>query len=135
MYNTLILFCKGVFKMITKVFMFLGILSLFSLQAEENLEAYTIEINVKSTKANGKPWDISGGSPDIIINIDGNQLKFREKCRDRYRCSIKFFSTSDEWYFEIYDKDIISNDLIGKGNCSADDSCTLGLAKIKIIEH
>ena len=121
--------------MITKVLISLGILSLFSIQAEENLEAYILEINVKSTKANGKPWDISGGSPDITITIDGERLKFREKCRDKYRCSINFFSTSDEWYFEIYDKDIMSNDLIGKGDCSADSSCILGLAKIKIIEH
>ena len=121
--------------MIKKTLIIFGILSLFFLKAEEKIRAYTIEIDVKNSKSNGKPWDISGGSPDITITINGERLKFREKCRDKYRCSINFFSTSDEWYFEIYDKDIMSNDLIGKGDCSADSSCTLGLAKVKIIEH
>ena len=121
--------------MMKKALMLFGILSLLFLQAEEKTEAYTVEIDVRNSKSDGKPWDISGGSPDITITIDGERLKFREKCRDKYRCSIRFFSTSDKWYFEIYDKDIMSNDLIGKGDCSADSSCTLGLAKIKIIEH
>lgn len=121
--------------MIKKIIMLLGILSLVVLQAEEKAEAYTVEIDVKNSKADGKPWDVSGGSPDITITIDGEELKFREKCRDKYRCSMRFFSTSDKWYFEIYDKDIMSSDLIGKGDCSADSSCTLGLAKIKILEH
>ena len=121
--------------MIKKVLMLFGILSLLFLHAEEKIQAYTIEIDVKNSKLDGKPWYISGGSPDITITIDGKRLRFREKCRDKYRCSIRFFSTNDEWYFEIYDKDIISDDLIGKGDCSADSSCTLGLAKIKIVEH
>jgi len=120
--------------MMKKTLILFGILSMFVLQADEKTQAYTIEIDVKSTKANGKPWDISGGSPDIAISIDGKRLQFLEKCRDKYRCSIRFFSTSDEWYFEIYDKDIMNDDLIGKGNCSEGDSCSLGLAKVKIVE-
>ncbi len=120
--------------MIKKALILFGILSLLFLYAEDKAQAYTIEIDVKSTKANGKSWDISGGSPDIAISIDGHRLQFLEKCRDKYRCSIRFFSKSDEWYFEIYDKDIMSDDLIGKGSCAEGDSCTLGLAKIKIEE-
>jgi hypothetical protein len=120
--------------MIRKRLIIFAIFSIFSLQAGDKAKAYTIEIDVNTVKANGKSWDVSGGSPDITISIDGQRLQFLEKCRDKYRCSLKFFSISDEWYFEIYDKDIMSDDLIGKGDCSEGDSCTLGLAKIKIEE-
>jgi hypothetical protein len=36
------------------------------------------------------------------------------------------------WYFEIYDKDFTSNDLIAKGNCSVGKECSFSGAKITI---
>ena len=95
---------------------------------------YILDIDVKSNKDNGKSWDIAGGSPDIKINIDGKNIPFKQDCKNHYRCSISFMSEkiNKEWYFEIYDKDFNSDDLIGKGNCSFDKSCKLGRAKITI---
>jgi hypothetical protein len=108
---------------------------IFGLQASD-VEVYTITIDVESTKTNGKPWDFSGGSPDIELHIDGKRFPIQLHCRNCYRCSMNFYveNDKDEWYFEIYDKDFSNDDLIGKGNCSDDDSCKLGRATITIKE-
>jgi len=57
---------------------------------------------------------------------------FFENCRDRYRCQISFTSHNTKWYFEIYDRDMMANDLIGNGECGANQKCTLGQAIIDI---
>lgn len=120
--------------MIKKIFLSLSLMVL-GLQASD-VEVYTITVDVESSKADGKPWDFSGGAPDIVLHIDGKRFQLKSHCRNRYRCSMSFYveDDNDKWYFEIYDKDLSNDDLIGKGNCSADDSCKLGRATITIKE-
>ena len=102
-------------------------------QAEvENL--YFVTIQAAANKPNGKPWDVSGGSPDIILSVEG-KVYWNVGCRDTYRCQVRFISPKDNWYFEIYDKDLVNNDLIGKGRCSVGQKCKLGQATISIINQ
>ena len=105
---------------------------LFSNQVEKKV--YQITIEVAGKKEFNKSWDIAGGAPDIQVIINGKELPFEKKCKNRYRCEMVFASSAKEWYFEIYDKDIKESDLIGKGKCSTTKECNLGLAKVKIEE-
>jgi len=100
---------------------------------ERILNTYTITIEADATKADGKSWDISGGAPDLLIKVDGVYLDFEKKCKDSYGCSVDFTVENEtSWYFEIYDKDFASNDLIAKGNCSVGKECNFNGAKISI---
>jgi hypothetical protein len=110
------------------------LLTTTTLQAEEKKKLYSITINVEAKKANGKSWDVFGGSPDIKLVIDGQPLYSMARCRDRYRCTIEFASIKDKWYIEVYDKDLQNDDLIGKGECEEGESCDFGLAKVEISE-
>lgn len=102
---------------------------------EYTVNLYTIEIDVNATKPNGLPWDIAGGAPDILVRIDGKTLPFDAACQDHYRCSLTFMETEKRsWYFEIYDRDFATNDLIGKGECSLNSACTLSGASLRIHE-
>jgi len=118
----------------TAVLAVLILLTTITIQAENKKRVYTITTNVEAKKANGKSWDIFGGSPDIKIVVEGKPYYSLVKCKDTYRCTIEFVSTTDKWYIEVYDKDLQSDDLIGKGECEAGESCTLGLAKVEISE-
>lgn len=95
-------------------------------------ELYTINIDVAPKKANGTEWDIMGGSPDIKVLVDKHPLYISPSCRDTYRCSLNFTSKQDKWYIEVYDMDIDSDDLIGKGDCEEGEDCDFGLAKVRI---
>ncbi|HHB94221.1 MAG TPA: hypothetical protein ENK88_03660 [Campylobacterales bacterium] len=101
---------------------------------EYSVNIYTIEIDVNSTKADGRAWDVAGGAPDILLYIDGKEMRFNKKCRDKYRCSMEFMSRDDRnsWYFEVYDRDFVNSDLIGKGDCEKGDKCNFGLVTIRI---
>ena len=113
------------------VFIFINILN----SREYIVHGYMIEIDVNSTKPNGFSWDFSGGSPDIFIKVDGRKVAFSSKCKNQYRCQIEFVSEEKKnWYFEIYDKDFSSDDLIGKGECPLNKECVLGSSKILIKE-
>jgi len=101
----------------------------------EQMYIYDVEINVKSTKENGKTWDISGGAPDLLLKIDGERLTMNDLCRDTYRCTVSFVSEKSRWYFENYDRDIATNDLIGKGVCSVGQVCNLGQSTIRITKR
>ena len=117
-------------KIIFILFIMLNILN----AKEYSIDVYTIEIDVNSTKANGMSWDFAGGAPDIFIKVD-NKFFFTSKCKNQYRCSIEFVSKEKHsWYFEIYDKDLSSDDLIGKGECILGKGCILGSAKVFIGE-
>jgi len=103
-----------------------------SLNASELL-GYKVSIDVKPTKANGKSWDISGGAPDIYVRVDGKKMALKKECRNSYRCeNITFVSNKEKFYIEVYDKDIASDDLVGKGECRAGATCTLGSATMHI---
>lgn len=91
---------------------------------------FTVEVRVDATKNNGKSWDAFGGSPDIMLSVDG-MTHPTQMCRDAYRCEFTFSSNHRDWYLEIYDKDISQHDLIGKGEC-ASSPCQLGQAKLVI---
>ena len=113
----------------------LALMVLLSLtQAKERiLNTYSIKVEANATKANGKAWDVNGGAPDLLIKVDGVFLDFDKKCKNSYGCSVEFTVEQEtEWYFEIYDKDFASNDLIAKGNCSVGKECNLTGAKITI---
>ncbi len=111
---------------------FMLLLSL--IQAKEHIvNTYTVKVEANSTKANGESWDIWGGSPDILVKINGIYLDFNPKCQDSYRCSVEFtVEKGTSWYFEIYDRDLSSNDLIAKGECSVGKECQLKGATISI---
>ena len=92
---------------------------------------YVADIEVDSTKSNGKSWDIAGGAPDIRLRIEGKFLPMREACRDSYRCTTSAFVTQKERvYIEVYDQDAWANDLVGKGECTIGNVCKVGAAKI-----
>jgi len=93
---------------------------------------FSVDISVESNKSSGKSWDLFGGAPDIWISVDGEKLPFLKRCKNSYRCKIVFESNKTKWYFEIYDKDLKESDLIGKGECSINQKCTLDRAKIVI---
>ena len=103
-----------------------------TLQAENKKKLYSITIDVEAKKANGKSWDVFGGSPDIKVVIDGETFYSPTKCKDRYRCTMEFTSVKDKWYIEVYDKDLQSDDLIGKGDCKDGEECKFGLVTISI---
>jgi len=95
-------------------------------------ELYTMKIDVASKKENGKEWDLMGGSPDIKVLVDKHSLGLPKSCRDTYRCNLNFTSEKNEWYIEVYDIDIDSDDLIGKGDCEEGDECKLGMATVSV---
>ena len=99
-----------------------------------NPNIYRIQIDVASTKANGEDWDMMGNAPDIQLFVDKHPLSLLNSCQDTYRCNLGFSSVKDRWYIEVYDKDLGSNDLIGKGDCQEGETCDLGQAKILIEE-
>jgi hypothetical protein len=114
------------FKKVILVLSFLVI----SLEATD----YMLVVDVENLKSNGKNWDIGGGAPDIFLTIDREKLPLSAECKNEYRCVIEFYSDAQDWYIEIFDKDGIVNDIIGRGNCAVNKTCTLGQGKIKIIE-
>jgi len=117
--------------------MILVLMVLLSLgQAKEHIvNTYTLKVEADATKVDGSSWDISGGAPDLLIKVDGVFLDFDKTCRNSYGCSVDFtVEHGTSWYFEIYDKDIASNDLIAKGNCSVGKECHFSGAKISISE-
>ena len=91
-----------------------------------------MKIDVAPKKENGKNWDLMGGSPDIKVLVDKQPLGLSQSCQNTYRCNYNFTSKNDKWYIEIYDSDIDSDDLIGKGDCEEGEECLLGLAKVEI---
>jgi len=116
-----------------KVILLLMVLLNLSQAKERIINTYTLSIEVEATKVNGKAWDVAGGAPDLLIKLNGTFLNFNKKCKNSYGCKLEFtFVNETLWYFEIYDKDLVSNDLIGKGNCSVGKVCILGGATIKI---
>ncbi len=111
-----------------------SLLIMVSVEANEQAQMYIydMEVNIKSTKANGKPWDVAGGSPDLKVSVDGEFLAINNNCRNKYRCTVSFISSKVSWYFEIYDRDIASDDLIGKGSCGVNRQCRLGSSDVMI---
>lgn len=110
----------------------LMLLATMTVEAEVKKKIYSMTINIADKKANGKSWDMFGGSPDIKVLIDGQAYFSALKCQDTYRCSIEFISTNDKWYIEVYDRDIQNDDLVGKGDCKLGEECKLGLATVGI---
>ncbi len=93
---------------------------------------YSVVIDVPNLKANGKNWDIGGGAPDILLKIDGSFQPMFENCKNTYRCVMEFESDSTEWYIEVYDKDKLLDDIIGRGNCSVGQTCEFDGVKMRI---
>lgn len=101
-----------------------------------SLEAtdYMMVVDVENLKANGKDWDLGGNAPDIFVKLNKESLPLYQNCKNEYRCVIEFSSEDSDWYIEVYDKDKLANDVIGRGNCLVGDTCEFGQAKVKIVE-
>ena len=97
-----------------------------------NASSYSIVIDVQNLKANGKNWDPFGNAPDIFLKIDGVSITIFENCKNEYRCVMEFDSDVEEWYIEVYDKDKMASDIIGRGNCAAGETCEFGQVKMRI---
>ena len=110
-------------------------LATMTVEAEVKKKIYSMTIDIAGKKANGKSWDMFGGSPDIKVLIDGEAYFSVLKCQDTYRCSIEFISTDDKWYIEVYDRDIQNDDLVAKGDCKVREECKLGLATVSITDQ
>lgn len=124
---------KGL-KMLNKIIKIgaIGLLLTNVVNAKEKY-FYVMQIDVKSKKANDNAWDVAGNAPDIKVYIDGEAPKLITPCKDSYRCKLLFLSDKPFWYLEIYDKDTMYDDLIGKGECSIyKEECVLGRSIIKI---
>ena len=125
--------------MLKKIILFTiqSLLVIVSVEANEQAQMYIydMEVNIQSTKENGKPWDVSGGAPDLKVSVDGEFLTVNQKCRNKYRCTVSFVSNKTSWYFENYDRDLASDDLIGKGNCGLNKRCYLGRSDVMIIRR
>jgi len=106
--------------------------TILMLGCSSKAKLYTMKIDVAPKKENGKDWDLMGGSPDIKVVVDKHSLGLPKSCKDTYRCSLNFTSLKDEWYIEVYDMDIDSDDLIGKGDCEEGEECKLGMAVVSI---
>ena len=107
-------------------------ISIVLVLASLSLNSYSIVVDVPNLKANGKNWDPFGGAPDILLKIDGETLPFDSSCKDKYRCVMEFESEDTEWYIEVYDKDKLQNDIIGRGNCAVGEICEFDGVKMKI---
>jgi len=101
---------------------------------KETNQLYIATINVKSKKRDGTTWDIRGGYPDILLKVNRKKIYFIKRCKDKYKCIIQFESSDNSWYIEVYDKDLILSDIIGRGTCKVNETCEIGLAKIFIKE-
>jgi len=99
-----------------------------SSSTSENLN-YSIKVTLESLKANGNNWDAFGGNPDIEVYIGG---KYQKLCKDSFSCTLQYASTQNTLDFKIYDKDISSDDFVGKGLCHVNDTCQLGQALVEI---
>lgn len=117
-----------VVKLITSIL--LG--GLISAQAAD----FMMTIEVAPKKPSGTSWDLAGGAPDIRLRVDGRDLVFAPQCRDTYRCTVYLpvkQTGETTHYFEVYDKDLYADDLIGKGECLVRDGlrCRLGEAVLR----
>lgn len=102
-------------------------------QGDREIHKYSVEVHAPSTKPDGKAWDVSGGAPDMILSVDGRLTYSNPNCLNRYKCTFEIFSKSDNFYLEIYDKDMLNNDIIATGYCSTDKICSLGQASVKVV--
>lgn len=109
-------------------------LVLVLLVASVQATTYSVVIDVPNLKANGKNWDILGGAPDILLKVDGHSEPIFDNCKNKYRCVMDFQSDTTDWYLEVYDKDKLANDIIGRGNCSVGQTCEFDGVKMKITE-
>ena len=115
-----------------KVLLWVSLLSILITGCSSKADLYNMRIDVASKKEAGRDWDIMGGSPDIKVIVDKRPLPLSPSCVDTYRCNYSFSSVRDKWYIEVYDGDIDSDDLIGKGDCEEGEECNFGFAKILI---
>lgn len=107
------------------------LIHLSQVYSAEIVTQYTIQIEVSATKSNGKSWDAAGGAPDIMFKLE-NRTYFKN-CKNTYKCKMSFHSKNSNWYFEIYDKDVGFDDLIGKGECKRiNRPCNLDQATVII---
>jgi len=90
---------------------------------------YSIQITLDSVKANGNSWDAFGGKPDIKIYIDN---EYKGLCKNSFKCTVTHVSSKNALDFKIYDEDVVSDDFVGKGSCTVNDTCKLGQALVTI---
>lgn len=98
--------------------------------AGDSSTQYTLtikKVDVKKTKADGSAWDIMDGAPDLFVRVSNDSVKdskaFDTKVHDdiyttdfNTPTSVRF-NPGQTLFFEVYDKDIAANDLVGKVTC------------------
>lgn len=83
-----------------------------------------IKVKVMQTKANGKPWDLFGNPPDIMIKISHEKIDELSSriFKNTYTAQAVFYldelSEDEEFTIEVWDIDIRNHDLIGEGSIS-----------------
>lgn len=109
-------------------------LSTFAIEVKGNkaVYQYTIDVDVQDSKSNGSSWDVTGGAPDIFLRVNGSTIPFSENCRNTYKCIISFISDKRSFYIEVYDRDIVNHDLIGKGIVTMGRKYYLGKSKVTV---
>ncbi|MCK5145503.1 hypothetical protein KAR48_02040 [bacterium] len=97
-----------------------------------------ITVQVEQTKANGRKWDGWGGAPDIQVKISSDELgtMSSSEASNTYNSTVTFDigECRGELKIEIWDIDINTHDLIGKGRIKTNvsKSYQIGQAKVKV---
>ena len=100
---------------------------------------FMLTVEVAPQNPSGVSWDLAGGAPDIRLRVDGQDLVFAPQCRDTYRCTVYLpvkRPGGSTHYFEVYDRDLYADDLVGKGECLVRDGlrCRVGEAVLRFEE-
>ncbi len=115
-----------------KTMLFITMMLSPTLHALDTIYIYDVKIDIEETKNNSSSWDINGGSPDIILRVNSVILPITKKCINTYSCTLSFLSSAHTFYIEVYDKDIITSDIVGKGLCHIHKPCLLNKSTVFI---
>jgi hypothetical protein len=106
-------------------------------------EQATFEVKVSETDPEGGLWDRldSEGRPDIALCIESRVGKrcypddklYSSQCPDSFTCTFQGVSIPpEEFKVTVIDVDAVNNETVGEATCDWDETCTVGMAKVKI---
>lgn len=99
-----------------------------------NAQRITIRVTVDAKRPDGEPWDPDGERPDPYLKVDGKSYR-SEGCRETYECSLSIETDATTLNLEVYDADLVVDELIGSGRCSVPTrtACRVGASSVQII--
>lgn len=117
-----------------------GLLAGFTLAADTAAQtgrvAVSVDVRVETTKANGQPWDVGGGAPDINICVIFPGSSSMEcnpsRCQDQFRCRFSDVIWEAGSEIVVRDMDIADHDLIGRGRCVFGEQCFIDRATVLV---